>query len=66
MINWPIVLTRLRKSRGSIAKIAREVNACPAALNKIARAEVAEPKFSTGVRLLDIHYDDYPTEVVSQ
>lgn len=60
MVDWTLILARLRKSRGSIAKVAPLVNACPDALNKIARGEVTEPKFMVGVKLLDLHFDDYP------
>ncbi len=60
MIDWTQILNRLRASRGSMVIVAKEVHACPDSLNKIARGEVNEPKFMTGIRLLDLHSDDYP------
>ncbi len=64
MIDWTQILNRLRASRGSMRVVAKAVHACPVALNKIARGEVNEPKFMTGIRLLDLHSDDYPDERV--
>ena len=57
MIPWDSILYRLRSHHGSMVAVAREAGACPVALNKIARSEVTQPKFDTGVRLLDMHYD---------
>ncbi len=62
MIDWSIILIRLRTSRGSLEKVAREVGACPVHLRRISRSEVAQPKFSVGIRLLDMHFDEFPNQ----
>ena len=61
MIDWSLILNQLRSSRGSLERVAREVNACPVHLRRLSRDEVHQPKFDVGVNLLDMYYDDYPS-----
>jgi len=60
MIDWQPIVNRLRNSRGPIERWARSINACPVHLCRLARGEVNDTKFNIGVRLLDMHLDDYP------
>lgn len=62
VLDWPLVVNRLRKSRGSLEKVAREINACPVHLRRLARGETNDTKFHIAVRLLDMHFDDYPEQ----
>lgn len=59
MIDWHTVLVNIG-SRKSMKKVGQEVNACPVNLRRIRRGEVKEPKFSVGVKLLDMHLDMFP------
>ena len=59
MIDWMMIVLRLRRhfTGESLAKL---VDAHPATIRRIGRGEVNEPKFGTGVRLLDLHHDRCP------
>ena len=56
MICWQQVILNLRRVK-SLHNIARSAGSNVTHLNRIARGEVAEPRFNTGVKLLDLHYD---------
>ena len=60
MINWQACLLGLRRHHAPIARIAVEVGSNERHLNRLARAEVHEPKFNTGVKLLDLAHDKMP------
>lgn len=60
MIDWTEITNRLRSSRGSLVNVAREINACPVHLRRLSRGEIMDTKFQIGVKLLDMHMDDYP------
>ena len=60
MIDWSTIIINLRFKTGSLESLARDINSCPVHLRRISRDEVKEPKFSTGVRLLDLHSDHFP------
>ena len=62
MINWCLLVNKLRSVK-PISRVAKEVGAKESHLNRIARGEVAEPRFNTGVRLLDYYYDNFPNEM---
>jgi len=62
VIDWSLILNRLRSSRGSLQTVAREVGASAQHLNCISRCEVQQPKFLVGVKLLDLHFEDYPDQ----
>ena len=57
MINWSLVCVNLRHDYKPLARIAVEIGAGENHLNRLARGDVKEPKFSIGVKLLDLHYD---------
>ena len=57
MINWQTVLLNLQNQYKPLETVAREVGAGAPALRNIARGETKEPKFSVGVKLLDLHLD---------
>jgi len=58
MIDWQQALLNIRAKSGvSLATIARRLNTTERHLNRIARGEVEEPKFSKGIEILDMHFD---------
>lgn len=56
MIDWQKVVLNLRR-HGSLETIARRVGSDGRHLRRLARGEVEQPRFNTGVRLLDLHLD---------
>lgn len=59
MIDWQKVCLNLRRYK-SLNTVAKELGVDGAHLRRIARGEVAEPRFNTGVKLLDLHYEKFP------
>ena len=57
MINWQQVILNLNNAGLSCERIAKTVSSNQRHIARIARCEVKEPKFNTGVRILDLHYD---------
>lgn len=60
MIDWQQIILNLNARGYSCARIARVVGSKQSHIARIARGEVAEPKFNTGVKLLDLHFDVCP------
>ena len=57
MIDWQRVALNLRTNYGPLTRVAKDVGAGDEHLQKLARGEVREPKFSIGLKLLDLHFD---------
>ena len=55
-LDWAKVTNNLRHAGFSCACVSRKLGCTEATLQKLARGEVCEPKFSTGVALLDLHH----------
>ena len=62
MINWQILTQLIRKHYKPLSTVAKEVGADWRHLNRLARGEVKEPKFSVGIKLLDIGHDHIPRD----
>jgi hypothetical protein len=60
MIDWQLLCLLLRKHYKPLGTVAVEVGSDWRHLNRLARGEVAEPRFNTGVRILDLAYDVLP------
>jgi hypothetical protein len=60
MIDWQKVTLNLRSSYGSLAKVARDIGADAKHLQDLARGDVEQPRFNTGCKLLDLHFDACP------
>lgn len=56
-IDWQRVCLNLRTHYKPLAQVAKEVGSDWRHLNRLARAETEQPRFKTGVRLLDLHFD---------
>ena len=57
MIDWMTVCNNLRQSYKPLSTIAKEIGSDWQHLNRIARGEVKQPRFDTGIKLLDLHFD---------
>lgn len=55
-VNWQRLALNIRKHT-SLAKAAKRVGMDQATLQRIARGDTEEPKFSNGANLLDLHVD---------
>lgn len=53
-IDWQQVVLNLR-SYAPLSRVAKELGIDWQALNRLVRGETAEPRFETGLRLLDLH-----------
>lgn len=60
MIDWQTVTLSLRTHYKPLATVAKEVGSDWQHLNRLARGEVSQPRFDTGVKLLDLAYDVLP------
>lgn len=55
-IDWQMCVVKLRKHM-TYCSIASKVSACHKHIERIARGDINEPRFNTGVRLLDLAHD---------
>lgn len=60
MINWSQVVCNIRANYKPLATVAREIDSTERHLNRLARGEVQEPRFNTGLKLLDLHLQVAP------
>ena len=58
-IDWQLVTLDLRRVR-PLSSLARRVGSNERHLNRLARGEVNQPRFNTGLALLDAHLDLCP------
>jgi len=57
MIDWQRVCLNLRTHYAPLSRVAKETGSNWQHLNRLARGETDQPRFLTGVRLLDLHLD---------
>lgn len=57
MIDWQRICLNLRTHYKPLSKVAKDVGCDEATLQRLARGATEEPKFSTGLKLLDLHFD---------
>lgn len=62
MIDWQRVVLNLRTHYKPLSTIAKEVGSDWQHLNRLARGEVMQPRFNTGVALLDLHHRVCPQD----
>jgi hypothetical protein len=55
-VNWQRLLLNLRKIH-ALAVVAKKCDIDAATLRRLARGETLEPKFTQGVKLIDLHSD---------
>ena len=56
MIDWMTICLDLRSYR-PLSQVAKEIGSDWQHLNRLARGEVQQPRFETGVKLLDLHHE---------
>lgn len=56
-INWQACALNIRQAGISLARAADRCGMDQATLQRLARGEIREPRFSQGVKLLDLHLD---------
>jgi len=56
VIDWQRVTLNLRRVR-PLSTVAKQIGSNERHLNRLARGEVDQPRFNTGVALLDLHFD---------
>ncbi len=54
-INWQRICLQLRAKYKPLAVIAKEVGSCERHMNRLARGDVSEPRYTVGVKLLALH-----------
>lgn len=59
-INWQTVTLNLRRHYKPLSQVAKEIGSDWRHLNNLARGDVLQPRFNTGVKLLDLHSDVCP------
>lgn len=59
-IDWSAVCLHLRSRYKPLTAVANEVGSNWWHLNRLARGEVQQPRFDTGMRLLDLHRQHCP------
>lgn len=64
MIDWSLVILLLKKHFGNADKIAKTAVSDWTHINRLARGEVNEPRFNTGIRLLDLLVKHVPEHEV--
>lgn len=57
MIDWQLAANLLRTHYKPLKQVAVEIGEDPQYLNRVARGEAGEPKFSQGHAILDLAYD---------
>lgn len=55
MIDWQRVCLNLRTHYKSLATVAKEIGADWRHLQRLARGDTQQPRFDTGMRLLELH-----------
>jgi len=56
MVDWQMVAIKLRGYK-PLSQVAKEIGCDWRHLNRLARGETQQPRFNTGVQLLDLYYD---------
>lgn len=56
LVDWTMLLPLLRRHM-PLARIGAATGLCEETINRLARGDILEPKFSAGLRLLDIAAD---------
>ena len=62
MIDWQRVVLNLRSAGLSATAVARRVGSTPESVLHLARGEVADPRWSTGLKLLTLHHKICPEQ----
>lgn len=59
LVDWSQLILEARNKTGlSVSTIARHINSTEKHLNRLARGEQQEPRWSTAIKLLDYYYEN--------
>lgn len=62
MIDWHLTANLLRTHYKPLERVAAELGINRQHINRLARGDVEQPRFNTGMKLLDLAYDVLPPE----
>lgn len=62
MIDWQQLTISLRQHYKPLERVADELGISRQHINRLARGDVLEPRFNSGVRLLDLAHDVLPAD----
>ena len=62
MIDWQQLTIAIRQHYKPLERVADELGISRQHINRLARGDVAEPRFNSGVKLLDLAYDVLPPD----
>ena len=57
MINWQDLVNNIRHDYKNLSCVARELNLSYPHLMRMSTGVISEPRFNTGLKLLDLHLD---------
>ena len=60
MIDWQRVCMNLRREYKTLSAIGRELKIDWQVIHRLARGDSKQPRFDTGMKLLDLHLDKCP------
>lgn len=60
MIDWQQLTISLRQHYKPLERVADELGISRQHINRLARGEVIEPRFNSGIRILDLAHDVLP------
>lgn len=58
-LDWPVIVLRLKGKR-TYRELAEIMGCHPSVFSSLISGATAQPKFTTGVKILDLHYDLFP------
>ncbi len=62
LVDWSLVCTLIRHHYGPLERAAKVVGSDGRHLRRLGNGEVQQPRFDTGVKLLDLAYDHLPPD----
>ena len=60
LVDWSLLLMLLRKHAGPLARLAPLAGMDERTINRLARGEIQQPRFSQALLLLDLAHDHLP------
>lgn len=66
MIDFQLLMLKLQRANVSYRVIAKETGICQQLQGRLRRAEVKEPKFLAGVKLIDLALDELGEEILRE
>lgn len=64
MINWQSLTLQLRQHYGPLEQVSQKIGKHKGWAGQLSRREIEEPKFTDGLKLLDLAHDHLPIEAL--